>query len=518
MDNLKSKKKRNTKESEDIDKVVDVCICNDDLLISSYQSDIPCQAITLFKQKGLTSEKLTSFSKSIGENSVYYPWTEGYSQYRQNANRRFNVYPLVIVMATSTKDVKKALAWSIQYKIPLRLRGGGHSAEAFSLTEGMVLDLSRRNKISIDKNKSYVKVGAGIKAGQLIENLSQYGLALPTGTCSTVGLTGLFSGGGIGFLQRKYGLTLDSVNSFNIILANGVLYKDIREEPLNKYSLSNDLFWACRGGGGNNFGIITDIVFRIYHIPYVTLFEVEYFFDNFTEVLNAWSMWAPFIDDGLTSELDIIVSNNNIRFFITGQYVLPDRPIRTSNMKSCEEGLFQLIQPILLYSKFHKIWTVSYIDAAKHFNGMKRRPPYRKDHSTFYYKFFNTYFGDIVTKFFAKAQDGDRLEIDSLGGAIRNVAKEKSSFVHRGALFWVLITSSWSKFEENNERIAWSDAFYQEIVHNEGVGAYVNMVDLSLENYLTDYYGSNLTRLVSIKKKYDPNNVFNYQQSIPLTV
>lgn len=187
-------------------------------------------------------------------------------------------------------------------------RNGAHSSSGFSLCEGMVIDQRFRTKIYVNIKTNQATIEAGVLLSPLSVELGKLVLALPSGSCPNNGFCGLTLGGGIGFLTRKFGVTSDSLLELRTVLAN--------DEMVTANNVENeDLYWASKGGGGCNFGIVTSFTFQVQPINEVVIFQLTYSFDVVKKVLDAWQHWAPFTVDELTAELDIF-SPTSIDFML----------------------------------------------------------------------------------------------------------------------------------------------------------------------------------------------------------
>ena len=218
-----------------------VCYNN---LNADFRYDIICQAYHRFEALGLNLKKLFKFQRLV---PAIYPWNIEYAALRFNVNRRYNVFPLVIIMAETECDVIRSYKFARKYNIPISLRGGAHCFEPFSLSEGMIIDQSRRKKIQIKSNS--VKCEAGVLLGPLVESLFKYHKTLPIGSCANNNIIGYSLNGGIGSLTRIFGLGSDNILKVKILLASGkVIIVDENNYP--------DLFFALKGAGNGTYGIV----------------------------------------------------------------------------------------------------------------------------------------------------------------------------------------------------------------------------------------------------------------------
>ena len=255
---------------------------------------------------------------------VIWPRNPDYEEARGDFNSRLSRFPAAIVICDDARDVQHAIRWAREEGVPLSARSGGHSYEAFSvLDKGLVVDLGGLNAVDIDRQRSEAIVGAGVRLGDLYRRLGDDGLTLSAGTCPSVGIAGLTLGGGFGFLSRQDGLTCDNLLAVDLVAADGaLLHVSAQEQP--------DLFWALRGGGGGNFGIVTSFTFRpLRTIGDVALFRVTWPWDEVAEVFDAWQHWAPFVDERLVAEFH--VPDSRVRTITSVGQLQAERP----SWKSC---------------------------------------------------------------------------------------------------------------------------------------------------------------------------------------
>lgn len=397
-------------------------------------------------------------------------------------------------MARNSNDVIKALAFIREHQYSFALRCGGHCYEDFSLDYQVILDVSNIKDITFLDN-TVVKIGSGWRIGELASYLSKYNLMLPAGTCASVGISGLATGGGIGFSTRLYGLTCDNIKSVEMVLANGQLITASEEE-------NSDLFWAVRGAGGGNFGCITSFTFQVHPLSTLLLYEISYNFDDLAVVLDQWQRWAPFTVPELSSELDIF--NSDQAFIITGEY------------EGTEADLERLLQPILGYQIGIKLWRTTFKEAVEHFTGSTKEPfPYFENKSGFVYQPLPLEAIRKIAYYMARGPRNIKLEMDAFGGRVSELPHDSTAFAHRQALYWVQYTIRWDNpYYEKNYR-TWIEQFYND-TKQYLIGAYVNAPDLDLLDWGRAYYGDHLERLQILKRKYDPLNVFKFRQSIPI--
>jgi FAD/FMN-containing dehydrogenase len=215
-----------------------------------------------------------------------------------------NVRPAAIVRCTTPADVVATIAFARYNGLEVAPRCGGHSVAGRSSTKGILIDVSAMSSVSVAGGVA--RVGAGVRLGALYDALAEHGLTIPAGCGSSVGIAGLTLGGGIGVLGRKYGLTCDRMLRAEVVLANGrVVQCDEHTEE--------ELFWALRGAGGGNFGVVTSFVFRTVSAPPTTVFHVGWPLVHAAAVVQAWQAWAPTGPDELDATLRLTASGDAAR-------------------------------------------------------------------------------------------------------------------------------------------------------------------------------------------------------------
>src|SRR5579862_1998791 len=225
------------------------------------------------------------------------PGESGYTTAKELFDPRFDsLRPAGIAYCRNSHDVATSLAFVRKFGIGVAARCGGHSYAGWSSTSGLIIDVTRMAGVSV--SGSTATVGAGTRLIDFYNGLAAHGRAVPGGSCPTVGISGLTLGGGIGVVGRAYGLTCDNVTSMQIVTADG----QIRTANA---STNSDLFWACRGGGGGNFGVVTSFTFTTHPAGAICLFFLSWPWSQAARVIAGWQSWAPHAPDQLWSNLHL---------------------------------------------------------------------------------------------------------------------------------------------------------------------------------------------------------------------
>jgi FAD/FMN-containing dehydrogenase len=428
---------------------------------------------------------------------------------RISYNRLFEHDPTVIVFARETQDVVNALAWARQNDVELRVRSGGHSLEGWSsVDDGIVIDVSEMKSATIDLASNTATVGAGLNQLEVVTALGEAGFAAPTGTEGTVGLVGATLGGGFGLLTRNFGMASDNLLAVEVVVASddGGAQAIIADGKDNA-----DLLWALRGAGNGNFGIVTSLTYTIHPLTqtiYVTATWPG--LDDLPEVFEAWQRTAPHADNRLTSQLEML------REKITLIAVLAS---------GSEAEATGLLAPILsIGSPDVSTTSASWSDTYTAF----QIPPAEEAAN---WKFFSQFVSDpfparaigLVCEYMSKAPTPDsNYFTNAFGGAVTDSEPfGGSAFAHRNAIFYAEPGAGWGVRGGTPATAdpltakcqAWIADFHQALAPYVN-GAYVNVPNAGMADWETAYWGAGVDRLRAIKAKYDPTNVFSFEQSI----
>jgi FAD/FMN-containing dehydrogenase len=423
-------------------------------------------------------------------------------------NLLFSHRPAAVVFAQETMDVVNALTWARQNGLPVRARSGRHCLEGWNaVDDGVVIDVSELKSVAIDAAAKTATVGAGLNQLEAVTALGAAGFAAPTGTEGTVGLVGATLGGGFGLLTRNYGMASDNLLAAEIVIptADGMAEAVIADERNN-----SDLLWALRGAGNGNFGIVTSLTYRIHSLAQAVYVVATWAgLDDLPAVFDAWQRSAPGADDRLTSQLEIgrdkVVLN---ALLVSG---------------STADAL-QMLQPMLSIGKPETTtqdapWAQIY----ENFQiPMADEPANWKFTSQFISEPFPSDAVEVIKTFMAKAPTPEsNYFTNALGGAVvTNEPTGGSAYAHRSALFYAEPGAGWGQRggptadPALTERCLGWIADFSEALEPFVNGAYINVPNAGIPDWETAYWGVNVDRLRAIKSKYDPDNVFHFEQGI----
>jgi FAD/FMN-containing dehydrogenase len=454
---------------------------------------------------------------------VALPGSPAYEQLPKPFNARFHdVQPLAIVQCATPSDVAEAISFVLRHGLECATRSGGHCFAGRSVCRGVVIDVSPMDSVSV--SGGLAAVGAGVRLGRVYESLEEHGLAIPAGTCPPVGVAGLTLGGGLGILGRKYGVTSDQLTSAHIVLADGrqIECDDTREE---------DLFWALRGAGAGNFGVVTSLVFRTVPAPNATNFHLVWPFRSAIAVIEAWQGWAPLGPDELAASLKVTAAAE------------VDQPASVDiygALLGTESDATALLDELVVragsdpirasaehmsFSQTRQFWA-DLGDAEDDDGNGAAAPSVQQPYFVAKSEFFNRPLpADATTAlmetFLQGRAAGESRELDFMpwGGAYNRVRPDATAFVHRAELFQLkhsVVLDPEASMREKEAAHRWVARSWAS-VHSWGSGrVFQNFPDPELDDWASAYYGPNYQRLVEIKARYDPAGFFRLHQSLPL--
>ena len=459
----------------------------------------------------LDPEGLAVFKASV-RGGVLQPDDPGYDSARRVWNGMIDRRPALIARCLGNADVIASVNFARQTGLSLAVRGGGHNVAGTSTCDGgLMLDLSAMRGVRVDPGARTVRVQGGALWGDVDRETQLFGLATPSGYVSTTGVAGFTLGGGYGGLRRKFGMTCDNLVSADVVTADGQLRVASERE-------NSDLFWALRGGGGN-FGVVTSFEFKCHPVgPIVFMGAPMYAMEDAGAVLRGWRDFMATAPEE--------VSSNVLFWSLPPAPVFPEplhgRPIliiAAMYAGDAEQGA-RVLQPLR--------------ELAAPLIDISSPMPYVVAQSA-----FDPFFPHGVLRYYWKAIDLDGMGDDVIenlvaiakerpsphtamplwhfGGAMSRVDPTATAFWRRKTPFMVSFDSIWEQPQDDQRAVAWArNAVATMRAHGAG-GEYVNFAGLAEDGdaQVRASYGGNYERLVDIKRKYDPTNLFRLNVNIP---
>ncbi|KAA0075783.1 FAD-binding oxidoreductase [Mycolicibacterium sp. P9-64] len=424
-------------------------------------------------------------------------------------NLLFTHDPRVIVFAQETQDVVNALSWARQTDTPVRVRSGRHCLEGWSnVDNGIVIDVSELKSATVDVASHRATVGAGLSQLEAVTELGAFGFAAPTGTEGTVGLVGATLGGGFGLLTRNFGMASDHLVAAEIVVASNA---DGAEAITVDIDNNSDLLWALRGAGNGNFGIVTALTYTIHPLTQTIYATATWSgLNDLPRVFEAWQRSAPHAVNRLTSQLEI--TRDGIQ--LVGVLV-----------SGSEAEAVQLLAPILTVGNPDvSVTDASWADTYAGFQiPTLEEAANWKFLSQFIFDPFPVEAINLVCSFMSRAPTRDcNYFTNAFGGAVAGSEPSGgSAFAHRNALFYAEPGAGWGTrggIPATDDPLttkcqAWIAEFGRALAPYVN-GAYVNVPNAGMPNWETAYWGAGVDRLRALKAKYDPTNVFSFEQSI----
>jgi len=437
---------------------------------------------------------------------LHLPGEPGYEEARQSKNfATLGRFPAAIVRPTSSQDVAEAIRFAWAQALPLSVKSGGHSVTGAGVVDGgITIDMGAMKGVTIDPVTRTARVQPAVTSAELAGPAHAYGLALSTGDTSSVALGGLTTGGGIGFMVRKYGLAIDNLISAEVVTADGRILRASRTQNV-------DLFWAIRGGGGN-FGVVTEFELRLAPVgsiiggalvlparPEVIRGYLDYVTtapDDLTTITNLMhAPPAPFIPEDKVGEPVVVVL-----VCWTGDPAEAEAAI--APLRALAEPIADVVGP-MPYPVIYQ-----FTEAAAQPHGAAVR-------STFAHMIPDAAIEAMLDDLDHATSPFSMIQLRGLGGAMNRVPSDAMAFPHRDKEYFVAVLGLWfDPAEDGAPHVAWAEKAWS---HLQAIrsGNYVNFLDNEGEERILDAYTqANYDRLADIKRRYDPANIFAGNQNI----
>jgi len=440
---------------------------------------------------------------------VVAPHDEGYDEHRKVWNGSIDRHPALIARCAGVADVRDAVRFGREHELLVAVRSGGHSFPGLSVCDdGMVIDLAAMKGIRVDPEKQTVRVQAGTLLGELDRETQAFGLAVPSGIVTHTGVAGLTLGGGIGWIMRKYGLSVDSLVGVDVVTADGEFVKASADE-------NADLFWGVRGGGGN-FGIVTEFEFRAYPLgPEVMAGPVFWSMNDAPEVLRFYRDWIADCPDEL---MTIVVQRKapplpTVPPELVGQLVIA--------VTSCYAGPVEdgerVIRPLKEFGKpvLDLCMPKPYLAHQQMFDPAFRRGCWYYVRSCDVAE-LNDDVVDVVAEYGQKITSPiTSIALWQMGGAVSRVGENDTAFHGRNAGHTFNINGNSETADGFEEQREWARDYWTALApHHTSV--YVNFLMEEGDERVRQAYGAEkYDRLAALKREYDPTNFFRLNQNIP---
>jgi FAD/FMN-containing dehydrogenase len=435
------------------------------------------------------------------------PGDAGYEEARKVYNRMIDRRPRLIARCADVADVMAAVKFGREQKLLVAIRGGGHNAGGLGVCDdGLVIDLSRMNYVRVDPKKKTVQVGGGALWRDVDHATHAFGLAVPSGIVSTTGVAGLTLGGGMGYLTRRYGLTIDNLLAVEMVLADGRFVVASAKE-------NSDLFWAMRGGGGN-FGVVTSFLFKGQPVDTVCGGPMFWPLEDAAEMMR-W--YRDFI----------VKATDDVYGFFAFLTVPPGPPFpeHLHNKKMCGivwcyTGPMKKAEKIFKAIRKFKTPALDLVGPIPHpalqsmFDGLY--PPGMQ----WYWKadFVRTVPDEAIEQHVKHAATLPTLQstmhLYPINGAASRVKKSATAWWHRDANWTEVIVGVDPDPAKKEEISAWAKEYWSALHPYSAGGAYINFMMDEGEERIRATYGKNYKRLAKIKRRYDPGNLFRVNQNI----
>jgi FAD/FMN-containing dehydrogenase len=450
--------------------------------------------------------------------SVVVPGDAEYDEARAVWNGMIDRRPAAIVRVADVADVAVAVAFGRAQALPIAVRGGGHNvAGNGTVDDGLVIDLAALDTVEVDPAGGTVRVGGGATMGDLDRATEPLELVVPGGVVSATGVSGLTLGGGVGWLTRTYGLSIDSLVAADVVTANGeVIHTSQTENP--------DLLWGLRGGGGN-FGIVTSFEFRTHPLP-APLYAgvVVHTRDRWADALRFYAAWSAGVPDQMTSIVTFITPPDEMMPpELHGQPVMIQGFTWAGTDRAAGEAL---IAPLAAFGPpaLVAIDPIGWLDWQAGFDAVVPNGTRAYWKNCYFDRLDDATIATIVDVASRRASPITGVDIHHMGGAFGQVPEDATAFPNRGAAFWLNMYSLWTDPADDDANRRWARDAWSAMQPHATEGMYVNFLGADggsaadiHEAARAAYGDQKLARLTALKDHYDPDNVFRLNHNVAPT-
>lgn len=440
------------------------------------------------------------------------PADEGYDAARAVWNAMIDRHPAVILRPSSSLDVAAAVDFARAHGLPVSVRGGGHNVAGHGVGDGSVMvDLSRMRGVDVDAERRIARVQGGATWGDVDRATQAHGLATPGGLISDTGVGGLTLSGGIGWLRSRYGLCIDNLVAAEVVTADGVVRRADQDEDA-------DLLWALKGGGGN-FGVVTTFEFALHPVGPTVMFAAPiYPIEAGAEPIR---FWRDFLADkgdrvGSIVEFSTIPEDPGYPQASWGRRVYTIAAVYAGDADEGEA----LLQPLRELGEVVTDFSgqIAYVELQRLFDAQTPAGEYRN-----YWK--SRYLRGLPDEAIDAIVEGNQLppspntlsSIWSFGGAMARVGASETAFGDRSMPWMFSVDSIWAEAGDDARNIEWTRSFWERMgAHSAGDRIYLNFPGHGedAEKLVRSTFGDNFRRLAEVKQRYDPANIFRFNQNI----
>lgn len=456
------------------------------------------------------------------------PWDADYQTSKQLYQIQFDtISPQAIAYCSSAADVSLCLRYAQDHDMPVAVRSGGHSAGGYSTSPGLVIDVSGLNSVAIGNGS--VTLGPGAQLVDIMATLAPSGLGISGGYCPTVAAGGFLQGGGMGLFTRSIGMAADKVTSAQVVLANGNV---VTASPTN----NPDLFWALRGGGGGNFGIVTSYEITPTALGYVGAANLVWPYEQALDMLDGWTRWlvdAPWsIGGGVNVTLMDAAPGNvpTVGIFLGSVDTSPAFAAEIQRLISLvghapavNQTFTAPYQPVMM--SLYRCTELSVAQCHREDTAPEGQLP-RPAFGAWRGRLFNEVMPRegwakalaVIENTGRVAGQARQLQVSALGGAANTVSRTATAYVHRDSRYSVSFLTSNAVAPVPQESISaayeYVDSGFAAVDPYSNGETYQNFIDPRLPDWQRSYYAENYQRLTQIKNSYDPHNFFRFAQSV----
>ncbi|MGW2426870.1 FAD-binding oxidoreductase [Streptomyces sp. NPDC001640] len=480
----------------------------------------PAAATTTATSSPRAAADLKALSKDL-DGALVRPGDRAWATARQLYNTRFDsLKPTAVAYAAHADDIRTVLAYARAQGVKVAIRNGGHSYAGWSSGDDrLIIDVGKLNTIRASAGEAVV--GAGSKLIDVYRALTAKGVTIPAGSCPTVGVSGLTLGGGHGVVSRAYGLTCDSLTQATLITADG-------KQVAASATENADLFWALRGAGNGNFGVVTELRFRTHPAPQAVSAYMTWPWSRAAAVLGAWQEWGPDQPDEIWSSCHLENGGTptvSVAAFSLGTY------------GELQNAVDRLAARVGAPARSVSLNRHSYESAMESYAGCSSFPTDAQCHlpgstpgrseqgalgretyaarSDFFDRSIPAAGIQTILAQVAQARGGaGSVAFTALGGAVNRVSPTATAFVHRRSRMLAQYIASWQPGTSGTTAQSWLTSAHTSMRGYASGAAYQNYTDPTLTDWRKAYYGDAAPRLAQLKHQYDPTGFFTFPQAL----